>query len=133
MLVDDSDMGETPRVLFYLEHAIQDASQTRNGERRVISKQMLYVEMDADGNTRHLQYAPYLDYRPLSPDEPSIESILDRPECSWISREMERKAQEHAIAHAVPGHLKEVKDRRTEWIEKTRAAVKERLTKEISY
>ena len=33
----------------------------------------------------------------------------------------------------MPGHLKEVRDRRLEWIEKTRAAVKERLTKEIGY
>ena len=40
--------GHTPRVLFYLEHAIQDASLTRTGERRVVSKRMLYVELDAD-------------------------------------------------------------------------------------
>ena len=41
--------GTQPRVLFYLEHAIQDASLTRAGERRVVSKRMLYVELDADG------------------------------------------------------------------------------------
>ena len=33
-----------------LEHAIQDASLTRSGERRVVSKRMLYVELDADGD-----------------------------------------------------------------------------------
>ena len=42
-LVDDRDDGTEPRVLFYLEHAIQDASLTRAGERRVISRRMLYV------------------------------------------------------------------------------------------
>ncbi len=133
VLVDERDASDTPRVLFYLEHAIQDASLTRAGERRVVSKQMLYVELDSAGNTRHLQYAPYLDYRPLKPEEPAITDILTRPECSWITRELEQKAQGHAIAQVVPEHLQEVRGRRLEWIEKTRAAVKDRLTKEINY
>ena len=34
VLVDERDPGTAPRVLFYLEHAIQDASRTRNGDRR---------------------------------------------------------------------------------------------------
>src|SRR5581483_2024522 len=76
VLVDERDPGTRPRVLFYLEHAIQDASLTRSGERRVVSKRMLYVELDADGTTRHVHYAPYLDYRPLAKGEPGIEAIL---------------------------------------------------------
>jgi SNF2 family DNA or RNA helicase len=44
VLVDERDPGTEPRVLFYLEHAIQDAALTRAGERRVVSKRMLYVE-----------------------------------------------------------------------------------------
>jgi len=133
VLVDERDPGETPRVLFYLEHAIQDASTTRTGERRTISKRMLYVEIDAAGGTRHLHYAPYLDYRPLRPEEPSIQAILDRPECAWIARDLEQQALGHAIANVVPEHLQEVRGRRLAWIEKTRAAVKDRLTKEIGY
>ena len=65
VLVDRRDVGTEPRVLFYLEHSVQDASLTRAGERRIVSKRMLYVEVDAAGHTRHLHYAPYLDYRPL--------------------------------------------------------------------
>jgi Helicase conserved C-terminal domain len=34
VLVDERDPGTKPRVLFYLEHAIQDASLTRSGVRR---------------------------------------------------------------------------------------------------
>ena len=78
VLVDERDAGTEPRMLFYLEHAIQDAGVTRAGDRRVVSKRMLYVEMDAAGNARHLQYAPYLDYRPLSSDEPDIATIVGR-------------------------------------------------------
>lgn len=133
VLVDDHDAGTCPRVLFYLAHAIQDAGTTRSGDRRIISKQMLYVELDADGHSRHMHYAPYLDFRPLKEGEPSVEDLLSRPECGWIDRELEHKAQGYAITHVVPEHLAEVKQGRIALIGKTEAAVKERLTKEITY
>ncbi|MBE2239407.1 MAG: DUF3883 domain-containing protein [Caldilineaceae bacterium] len=133
VLVDERDPGTTPCVLFYLDHAIQDASVTRTGERRTISRQMLYVETDQAGQTRHLHYAPYLDFRPLRPDEPTVDAILARPEVTWIDRTLERQAIAHAIDTVVPEHLQEVRDRRLAWIAKTRAAVKDRLTKEMGY
>jgi SNF2 family DNA or RNA helicase len=133
VLVDERDTGLMPRVLFYLEHSIQDASLTRSGERRVVSERMLYVEHDAAGATRHALYAPYLDYRPLAAGEPGVDAILERPECQWIGREIEQKALGYAIAKVVPDHLAEVRGRKLELIAKTEAAVKERLTKEITY
>ena len=133
ILVDERDPGMQPRTLLYMDHAIQDASLLPSGERRTISKRMLYVEMDAEGHTRHIQYAPYLDYRPLNDDEPGVDAILSRPECAWITRELEQRAMNHAIAEVVPEHVTEVRNRRLGWIEKTRAAVKDRLTKEIAY
>ena len=133
VLVDERDEGDRPRVLFYLEHAIQDASLTRLGDRRIVSKRMLYVELDADGVTRHVQYAPYLDYRPLGEDDPELASILDRPECAWIDRELEKQAAGYAVASVVPGHLAEVRTSRLALNAKTEAAVKDRLTKEINY
>ncbi|UZX16389.1 helicase-related protein [Thermus sp. PS18] len=133
ILVDDRDPGDKPRLVFYLEHAIQDASSTRTGEPRVISRRLLYVELDANGNARHAGFAPHLDYRPLREGEPSPEEILARPECGWITHDLERRAQAFAVTQVVPEHLEEVRRRRLEWIEKTRAAVKDRLTKEIAY
>lgn len=133
ILVDDSDSGVNPRILFFLEHSIQDANTSGAGNRRNISRRMLYVELTSEGDTKTPKYAPYLDYRPLSSDEPNVKEILGRPECSWISATLEKKAQSHAISHVVPEHIAEVRGRRLEWIEKTRAAVKERLTKEIAY
>lgn len=133
VLVDDRDSGTVPRVLFYLEHAIQDASLTRAGERRIISKRMLYVELDADGHTRHLHYAPYLDYRPLAEGEPGVDALLARTECAWIRTELEQNAQAYAVEQVVPEHLAEVRTRKLELIAKTEAAVQDRLTKEINY
>lgn len=133
VLVDERDAGTSPRVLFYLEHALQDASRTPSGEPRTISRRMLYVELSQNGETRHLHYAPYLDYRPLNQNEPTIQEILSGPECTWISHELEKKAQGHAIGTMVPEHLSEVRGKRLELISKTKAAVKDRLTKEINY
>jgi SNF2 family DNA or RNA helicase len=133
VLVDERDPGDQPRVLFYLEHAIQDAGSTRTGDRRVVARRMLYVEVDRGGNVRHLHYAPYLDYRPPGEGEPTIETVLSHPDCAWITRELEAQAQSYAVTRLVPEHLGEVRSRRMEWIEKTRAAIKDRLTKEIAY
>jgi superfamily II DNA or RNA helicase len=133
VLVDENDSSTRPRVLFYLEHGIQDASLTRSGERRTISKRMLYVELDADGNVHHPQYAPYLDYRPLETEEPDIDAILARPECQWITPEIENTVLEYAITKVVPEHIDEVKPRKLALIAKTEVAVKERLTREIQY
>ena len=133
ILVDERDLGDQPRILFYLEHAIQDASLTRLGDRRIVSKKMLYVEIDASGNAKDLQYAPYLDYRPLKPEEPGIEDFLKRPECEWIAKGVEQNALAYAIKAVVPGHFKEIQSQKIELITKTKAAVKDRLTKEINY
>jgi SNF2 family DNA or RNA helicase len=133
VLVDERDSGHSPRVVFYLEHSLQDGSITRLGERRVVSKRMLYIELDSAGQARHLHYAPYLDFRPLEANEPGIAAIMDRPECAWITRDLESQAQAHAIASVVPEHISEVRTRTVERIDKTEAAVKDRLTKEINY
>ncbi len=133
VLVDERDPGTKPRILFYLEHGIQDANVTKSGERRLISKRMLYVEMDESNNTRHLHYAPYLDYRPLGENEPKMDALLALPECAWITRELEQKVLDYAVAHVIPEHMQEVSSGKLELIDKTEAAVKDRLTKEIAY
>jgi superfamily II DNA/RNA helicase len=133
ILVDELDTGTMPRVLYFLDHTMNDAHSDGDGGRRVISRRMLYVEMDGDGATRNLSHAPYLDYRPLKDDEPGVQDILDRSECQWIAGDLDASARKYAIEHVVPEHKREVTTRRQVWIEKTRAAVKDRLTKEIMH
>ncbi len=133
VLVDERDGSTAPRVLLFLEHTIQDARRLSSGARRALSRRLLYVELDAEGRARPLHYAPYLDYRPLRADEPDAATLLRQPECAWITADIEQRAQGHAIATLVPEHVREVRERRLARIEKIRAAVKDRLTKEITY
>ena len=61
-------------------------------------------------------------------------AILDRPECAWITRELEQKAQGYAIAAGRAGAPRRGARRASSrCIAKTEAAVKDRLTKEITY
>jgi hypothetical protein len=133
VLVDECDAGTDPRILVMLEHTIQDANMDARGTRRTVSQQMLTVECRADGQMSSVQYAPYLDYRPLEAGELDIATLLAHPACQWIGRDLEQQVLGHAIATIVPRHVQEVKHRRLEVIAKTRAAVQDRLSKEIAY
>jgi superfamily II DNA or RNA helicase len=131
VLVNPNDPGEEPRALVYLEHAIQDARIDRAGNRRVVSRQMQFVELDTAGKAHMAGYAPYLDYRPLKEDEHAlVEPVLAG---LTLREQIEQQALNFAITTQVPQHLAEVKLRKEELIRKTMAAVKERLTKEINY
>ncbi len=131
VLVDETDWDESIRALVYLEHSIQDAQTVQGGHRRVVSRRMQYVEIDAAGAAVNAGYAPYLDYRPLADDEKSVvEPMLDTLE---LRDTIEQQAMSYAIAHLVSDHLKELRQRKEELIEKTIRAVKDRLTKEINY
>jgi len=131
ILVDPTDMGEQPRVLFYLEHTIQDASTDTTGKRREVSRQLQFIEQDEQGNTRTAGYAPFLDYRPLTDDERAVVSQVRA--APWLKKDMEEQARIYAIKSLVPRHLDEVRGRREEQIDKTEAAVNDRLTKEIAH
>lgn len=131
ILVDPNDIGEEVRVLFYLEHTVQDASTATSGKRREVSRQLQFIELNEQGTISSAGYAPFLDYRYLSEDEQAlIPQLRDIP---WLKSDLEDKARTYAITELVPRHFTEVKQRREEQIDKTIAAVNERLTKEISY
>ena len=131
ILIDDTDETDRPRALLFLEHAIQDARADRAGNRRVVSKRMQFVEIDADGQASNAGPAPYLDYRPLTAEEVEALKSFQAPE--WIKSSLESMAMEHAALHLVPRHLGELRHRKEELIDKTKAAVQDRLTKEINY
>ncbi len=131
ILVDSSDPGVEPRLLFYLEHLIQDARTLPSGQRHEVSRQLHFVEINSQGQVGAAGYAPFLDYRPLREEEfvllPGLTSA------SWLAQNPEQQARTYAIEQLVPRHLAEVKERREGQIRKTMVAVNERLSKEITY
>jgi len=129
VLVNDNDGGDEPRMLAYLEHSVRDGRMARNGRPRIISQRLQFVYLDRHGHAVDGGAAPYLDCRPLTDDEKrQIETLLQE---DWLTGDVEDRVRSFAIGELVPRHLEEVKGRRLEEIEKTEAAVKERLRREI--
>ena len=118
-------------MLFFIEHALQDAESTRlvNAER----SQSRCCMWSSTLRARLITFTthPTLTTVP-SARRPTVEEILSRPECGWLQRDLEQQALDYAIERSS----------RNTWqrcaiasstLDKTEAAVKERLTKEISY
>ena len=131
MLVADADESEDPRALVYVEHAIQNARELDDGQRQVVSKRLQFVELTEDWEPRIAGYAPYLDYRPISPDELALAQGLVEEE--WLARGVETAGIDYAITHAVPEHLDEIKEQTETRVDLTKEAVQRRLTQEIQY
>lgn len=132
VLVDENDPSENARLLFYIEDAIQDGITLPGGARRIVSKQLQFVELDETGNARNAGYAPYLDYRPASEDESS--AVLQYAQTqAWLSQGVEDLAVHYAMAHIIPAHYSEVKAHKQQMADRVAKAVKERLTCEIQY
>jgi hypothetical protein len=131
MLVDPDDASQDLRALVYLEHSIQDARTDQHGNRRIVSRQMQFAEIDHNGNVTSAGYAPYLDYRPLEADEEQVAAPLR--DTAWLVDGFEDQVTAFAVAELVPRHFDEVRQRKEALVDKTTAAVKDRLTKEITY
>jgi superfamily II DNA or RNA helicase len=130
---DDQHASAEPRVLLYLDHAITDAREARRSVgRQVVSRRFEFIEILADGTARAAGPAPYLDLRPLRDDEAASAADLL---VAWpLPRTtVEKLGLEHAVEVAVPMHLAEVRAQVVRRVAKVRAAVHERLTKEIEY
>ncbi len=125
LLVDPTDDGEEPHLLFLLTHEI------KSGDGQVLSKRLQFVRVAPDGSASFGGWAPHLDLDPLAPaDRPLLNELLAAP---WIRADQEQRALALAAAALVPEHYQEVAARRIAHVDKTLAAVHERLSKEINF
>ena len=132
VFVDENDYGKEPRLLFYIEDAIQDGVVLLGGGKRIISKNVHFVELKEDGTAVNAGYAPYLDYRALTEEEfPIVRDFIQTQ--SWLTQGVEEQAQSYAISQLIPAHYSEVKTHRTKMLDKIAKAVKERMTAEIRH
>lgn len=125
VLVDPADEGIEPALLFLLTHEI------KSGDGAVLSKRLQFVRVGSDGKPIFAGWAPHLDLQPLPNSERSLlNEVLASP---WIAAGQEARAVGLAAETLVPEHYNEVAHRRIAHVEKTLAAVHERLSKEIGY
>ena len=132
VFVDENDYSSSARLLFYIEDSVQDGLLLKDGNRRIISKRVHFVELDEGGNAVGAGYAPYLDYR--AAEENELAAVLDWAKAQkWLCSGVEDMAKTYAITNLIPEHFAEVKARKEAMLDKTTKAVKERMTAEIQY
>ncbi len=125
LLIDPSDEGLEPWLMFIVTHEI------KSGDGQVLSKRLQFVRVNPDGSTSFAGWAPHLDLEPFADSErPLIKDVL---EASWIRADQEQRAVALAASKLVPDHFREVNDRRVAHVDKTLAAVHERLSREIAF
>jgi hypothetical protein len=130
VLIDDTDPADVPHVLVYLQHAVVDGRSDSAGNRRVVSKRFEFLEVDPEGSARHAGWAPYLDCRPATPEE--LAALQPVIEGNWVRTDLESKALDTGVELA-RGHLDEVRRRTLDRVDRTAAAVRERLLSEIQH
>ena len=127
VLINPSDLGLAPKVMFIIDHSVKEGSDPN----RVASRRIQFVEIDASGQAINAGWAPHLDLEPLeASDLALIQDVLASP---WITKNLEHAALAHAGSHLVPEHFDEMRSRREKTVDKTLAAVHERLVKEINF
>lgn len=132
VFIDDQDYGETPRLLFYAESTIQDGTILPDDTKRVISKNVHFVEINEQGEASSAGYAPYLDYRkPSDSEKEQVEEILRNQ--TWLGSDTENIAMDYAIQSIIPNQIERVSERRLTQTKKVEKAVEARLTAEIQY
>lgn len=103
----------------------------KSGDGTIISKRLQFVRVTQDGHATFAGWAPHLDLEPMAVSERS--SIQDLLQAPWLAKGLEQHALGLATSSLVPRHYQEVADRRIAHVDKTLAAVHERLTKEIDF
>jgi hypothetical protein len=131
VLVDERDLGTEPRVLFCLEHGLQDGRRTRAGQQQLVSNRLQFLEISRSGTVTTAGSAPYLDYRPLKDSEHSLVAPLLSE--SWLGQDWDGVVLQHAMTTLVPQHLEEVMAERLERISKAEREIKARMQREINH
>jgi superfamily II DNA or RNA helicase len=125
ILVDPADDATDASLLFLITHEI------KSGDGSVLSKRLQFVRVNAAGKASFAGWAPHLDYEPLAADDRPL--LADLLASGWIRADQEQGALGLAAATLVPEHFGEVAMRRIAHVDKTLAAVHDRLTKEIAF
>ena len=125
ILVDPADEATEGSLLFLITHEI------KSGDSSILSKRLQFVHVTPAGKASFAGWAPHLDYEPLAAtDRPLLDELLAS---DWIRADQEQRAIALAATTLVPEHFHEVATRRIAHVDKTLAAVHERLTKEIDF
>ncbi len=126
IFIDDADVGQDFRLLFYVEVKLSD------GRSQVIAKRLHFVEILEDGRTVPTSPAPYLDYRsPTHNEREKILSVIQK--LHWLKNNVEDFAVSYTIKNILVPYRQECAAKKKLYLDKLERELKTRLRSEISY
>jgi len=132
IFIDDTESGKKDRLLFFIEDILEDGRINSAGHPVKASHRLHFIEVYKDGMVESAGLAPYLDYTVPTKEEYLILQKLIKTH-TWWEQDVETLARNYAVKNLMPAHLKEIKERRIEYVNKVEQEVKNRLNAEISY
>ena len=132
IFIDDTASGKKDRLLFFIEDVLEDGRVDSTGRPVKASHRLHFIEIYKDGTVESAGLAPYLDYSVPSQEEyPILQDLIKKQ--AWWGQDVEILARNYAVKNLMPAHLKEIKDRRVNYVNKVEQEVKNRLNAEITY
>ena len=86
ILVDPSDDGTEPRILFMIDHEVRESSADNP---RTVSRRLQFVAIDQPVTPRSQAGHPHLDLQPI--DESDVGLVDDVLNSPWPSRTLKRR------------------------------------------
>ena len=130
VLLDPTDDGAEPYLLALVEHSVREA-QPAPGSDGLVSRRLHFCKLYPNGHAELAGYAPHLDLESLSAaDAKRLTDVTAQP---WLQDALEERVLGYAHAALIPGHYREVNERRRRVVEKTLRAVRERLNTELDH
>lgn len=125
VMVDPTDEGVEPSLLFMIDHTIVSGEKAS-----VLSRRLQFVRLNAKGEASYAGWAPHLD---LAPPTPAALALAEKIKSeSWLSADLEARATQFATTAVVEPHYEEVKARQIAAEDKLLAGVQASLTKAIA-
>ena len=126
VMVDTTDEGIVPSLLFMIDHGVRES----DGD-KLVSRRLQFVRILPDGTIRNAGWAPHLDLSDPSQEALKLaQSIRNQP---WIKQDLETLAIQYASANMAKEHFDEVFARRNQQVDKIESAVRSRLIDGINY
>lgn len=121
VLVDDANRTIMPRLMMAYSLSICD------GEGRDVQRRLYYVEAEAAGEASIYRQAPYIDYRPPTPEELAAYDEDLVWDCIGSAEDMERQAEALIMDELVAPDVARIVSERNSSLERIARAVEKRL------
>ena len=135
VLIDENDPDQQPHLLLALAHSLFDGRETADGTPFLVARrdQFILLPLGTTATDQLIEAgsAPYLNYRPITPEEGALIAPL-LPIAQRQLTDLE-SAESSSLTQLTRQQFASLQRERPIQIKKIKLAVKQRLTQEIAY